>query len=76
MKRHAFVRAAWDDEAQVWYVEESDIAGLATEAATLEGLRQRIREIIPDLLHGVEDVPVQIEIDLIAHAHERVATAA
>jgi predicted RNase H-like HicB family nuclease len=76
MRRHAFVRAAWDDEAKVWYVEDSDIAGLATEAETLDALRQRIREILPDLLHGIEDVPEQIEIDLIAHAHERVATAA
>jgi hypothetical protein len=76
MRRHAFVRAAWDDEAQVWYVEESDIAGLATESETLDGLRQRIRDILPDLLHGIEDVPDQIEIDLIAHAHERVQTAA
>lgn len=76
MRRHAFVRAAWDDEAKVWYVEESDIEGLATEAETLDALRQRIRDILPDLLHGIEDVPEQIEIDLIAHAHERVMTAA
>jgi predicted RNase H-like HicB family nuclease len=76
MRRHAFVRAAWDDEAKVWYTEESDIPGLATESETLEGLLQRIRDIIPDLLDGVEDVPEQIEIDLIAHTHERVKTAA
>jgi predicted RNase H-like HicB family nuclease len=76
MRRHAFVRAAWDDDAKVWYVEESDISGLATEADTLEALMQRIRDIIPDLLDGVEDVPEHIEIDLIAHTHERVATAA
>lgn len=76
MRRHAFVRAAWDDEAKVWYVEECDIAGLATEAETLEGLLQRIRDIIPDLLVGIEDVPEHIEIDLIAHTHERVKTAA
>lgn len=50
MKRHAVIRAAWDDEAQVWYVEESDIPGLATEGETLDRLRQRIRDIIPDLL--------------------------
>lgn len=76
MRRHAFVRAAWDDEASVWYVEESDIPGLVTESDTLDGLRQRIRDILPDLLSGIEDVPEQIEIDLIAHAHDRVLTAA
>ncbi len=76
MRRHAFVRAAWDDEAKVWFVEDSDISGLVTEAETLDGLRQRIRDVLPDLLHGIEDVPEQIEIDLIAHAHDRVLTAA
>jgi predicted RNase H-like HicB family nuclease len=76
MRSHAFVRAAWDNEAKVWYVEASDISGLVTESETLEGLRQRIRDILPDLLAGIEDVPEQIEIDLIAHAHDRVLTAA
>jgi predicted RNase H-like HicB family nuclease len=76
MKRHAIVRAAWDDEAKVWYVEESDIPGLATESETLEGLRQRIRDIIPDLLEDQTDRPEAIELDIIAHTHERVSTAA
>lgn len=76
MRRHAFVRAAWDDEAKVWYVEECDIPGLATEAETLEALLQRIKDIIPDLLQGVKDIPEHIEVDLIAHTHERIATAA
>ncbi len=35
---HAFVRAAWDDEAKVWYVEQCVIPGLATEADTIEAL--------------------------------------
>ncbi len=56
MRRHAFVHAASDEQARVWYVEESDTAGLATEAETLEGLRQRVRDILPDLLDGIEDV--------------------
>lgn len=76
MRRHAFVRAAWDDEAGVWYIEESDIPGLATESETLDGLRKRVRDIIPDLLEGQNDLPEEIEIDLIAHLHERVPTAA
>lgn len=76
MKRHAIVRAAWDSEAGVWYVEESDISGLVTESETLEGLRQRIRDIIPDLLEDTKDLPEEIEVDIIAHTHERVRTAA
>lgn len=76
MRRHAIIRAAWDDEAQVWYIEDTDIPGLVTESETLEGLRQRIRNILPDLLQDVTDKPDEIEIDLIAHRHERVQTAA
>jgi hypothetical protein len=37
---HVFLRAAWDDEAEVWYVEQCDIPGLATEADTIEALMQ------------------------------------
>ena len=76
MRHHAVIRAAWDDEAKVWYIEESDIPGLVTESDSLEGLRQRIRDIIPDLLEAADDVPDSIEIDIIAHAHECISIAA
>lgn len=74
MQRYAIVRAAWDEDAKVWYIEDSDIPGLVTESESLEGLRQRIRDILPDLLHGQPDVPEAIEIDIIARATDRVAT--
>jgi predicted RNase H-like HicB family nuclease len=70
MRRHVVVRAAWDEEAGVWYVEDSDIEGLATEADTLEALRQRLRIVIPDLLSERDDLPGSIEVDLIAYAHD------
>ena len=76
MRRYAIVRAAWDEEAKVWYVEDSDVPGLATEAATLEGLKQRVREIIPDLLEGETGVPDELDIEFIAYSHEKVKTAA
>lgn len=76
MRSHIIIRASWDEEASVWYVEESDIPGLATESDTLEGLSQRIRDIIPDLLEGTQDIPDELELDIIAHKHERVKTAA
>ena len=76
MRRYAVVRAAWDTEAQVWYVEESDIEGLATEADTLDELRRKIPIIIQDLLEDRAERPDQIELDLIAYAHERVNLAA
>jgi predicted RNase H-like HicB family nuclease len=75
MRRHVVVRAAWDDEARVWYVEESDVPGLATED-TLEELRRKIPIIIQDLLEDRPDRPDSIELDLIAYAHDRVNLAA
>ena len=76
MRRHAVIRAAWDDEAKVWYVEDSDIRGLATEAATFDELRRKVPALIQDLLEDRDDRPDEIEIDFIAHVHDRVKTAA
>ena len=76
MRRYAIVRAASDEDAKVWYVEESDVPGLATESATLEGLKQRVRDIIPDLLDGEDGVPDELDIEFIAYSHEKVKTAA
>jgi predicted RNase H-like HicB family nuclease len=76
MRPYAVVRIAWDDEAKVWYVEESDIPGLATEADTLEELRRKVPIIIQDLLEDERNRPDEIEIDFIAYAHDRVRIAA
>jgi predicted RNase H-like HicB family nuclease len=76
MRRYAVVRVAWDEEAKVWYVENSDIPGLAAEADTLEELRRKVPVIIQDLLEDETDRPEEIEIDFIAYAHDRVRTAA
>lgn len=76
MRRHVIIRASWDNETALWFIEWSDIVGLFAEAPTLEELYQRIRDIIPDLLEASDDKPEELEIDLIAHKHERVKTAA
>jgi predicted RNase H-like HicB family nuclease len=76
MRRYAVVRVAWDDEAKVWYVEESDISGLAAEADSVEELRRKVPVIIQDLLEDETDRPDEIEIDFIAYAHDRVRIAA
>jgi predicted RNase H-like HicB family nuclease len=44
------VHAFWDEEAEVWVAESSDVPGLATEASTLETLREKLRILIPELL--------------------------
>lgn len=74
MRRYAVVRVAWDSEAEVWFVEHSDIKGLATKAETLEELRRKVPAMIQDLLDDETDRPT--EIDFIAYAHDRVTIAA
>lgn len=44
------VRAMWDAEASVWVATSDDIPGLATWAATFEGLEQKLSVMIPELL--------------------------
>ena len=74
MIRHAVIRCAWDDEARVWFVQESDIPGLVTEAPTLDALRQKLPVMVQDLLDVT--TTTDIELDLIAYAHERVRVEA
>jgi predicted RNase H-like HicB family nuclease len=44
------ITCEWDDEACVWYVAESDVPGLATEAATIEQLEAKLATMIPELV--------------------------
>lgn len=47
-----FVRAEWDEEARVWVASSDDVAGLATEEKTVEGLVEKLKVIIPELLEA------------------------
>ncbi len=47
-----FVRAEWDEEAQVWVATSDDVPGLVTEADTAEGLLAKLRVLIPELLEA------------------------
>jgi predicted RNase H-like HicB family nuclease len=44
------VDAAWDDEASVWVATSDDIPGLVTEADTLEELRTKLVDLVPELM--------------------------
>ena len=46
------VEALWDDEASVWVATSDDIPGLVTEADTLDELRSKLADIVPELLAG------------------------
>ena len=44
------VKADWDDEAKVWCATSDEVPGLATEAGTLDGLVEKLRVMVPELL--------------------------
>lgn len=52
----------WDGDGQLWYAVAREDIGLATEAATLDGLRDRVATILSDLLER------PTEFDLIVHS--------
>ena len=49
-----FVHAEWDEEARVWVASSDDVPGLATEESTLEGLVEKLKVLIPELLEANE----------------------
>ena len=58
-ERVYFVKAEWDEEAEVWYVSSTDVPGLAAEAETPEALLALLDTLIPELieLNGDGDDP-------------------
>lgn len=66
------VKATFDPEARMWFVEDSDLEGVNAEAPTLEALLEKLPNVVADLLeaNGAEaghDIPIE----LIAHARTR-----
>jgi predicted RNase H-like HicB family nuclease len=73
MDTHTYtVTCHWDNEARVWYVADSDVLGLATEADTLEQMEQKLLAMIPELLELNEPAHEQrpVPFELIARKHE------
>jgi len=44
------IKATWDSEAEVWLAESEDVPGLATGAETMEGLIDKLKVAIPEML--------------------------
>jgi predicted RNase H-like HicB family nuclease len=53
------VLAQWDSHAGVWVAESDDVPGLVAEAESPNGLAQKLRVLIPELLklNGVPTGP-------------------
>ena len=66
------IKAAYDADAAVGFVESSDLEGVNAEAPSLEALLQKLPAVVLDLLEeeGFDDVDLPIE--LVAHASTRV----
>lgn len=48
------VRVAWDSEAKVWYVAESNVPGLAGEADSVENMIKLLQVRVPEMLEENE----------------------
>ena len=49
-ERYFTVKADWDPDAEVWYVIESDVPGLAAEAESPQALMAKLRVLVPELV--------------------------
>jgi len=59
------VKAGFDEEAGVWFVADCSVAGLVTEASTLDALFEKVALMAVDLLDlddkaATEYVPVHL----------------
>lgn len=73
------VRADWDPEAEVWVAFSDEVPGLATEAATLEALTEKLRALVPELLEAnhpeIADLGTELSFELVGHRRERLRMA-
>ena len=49
MDNSYFATIAWDEEAEVWYVADTNFPGLVAEAASERELVRKIRGLVPEL---------------------------
>jgi predicted RNase H-like HicB family nuclease len=70
-KRPYFIRAEWDEEANVFFASSDDVPGLATESETLEVLIEKLKIMIPELLEANgEDVGLEISFEVFTRRFE------
>ena len=43
---------SWDEEAEVWYVSDTDFPGLVAEAGTQRELVRKIHQLVPELFEA------------------------
>ena len=79
MTNYYKIEAFWDQEAQVWVVESSDILGLVTEADNLDHLTNKLKQMISELLAANHQIAIEnnknIAFELINHRQELIQVA-
>lgn len=76
MQKIHFIRAEWDAAAKVWVATSDDVPGLATEAATLEALSDKLETMVPELLQLNEGITSsEIPFELLARRFSVIQTA-
>ena len=66
MEAHFFsVSCAYDEEASVWYVDETDMPGLVAEADKYDDLIAKVMSLAPELIelnsHLIDDEKTPLE---------------
>ena len=71
------VKASFDREAGVWFVSDTEVPGLSTEAPSFDALCEKVLNLAPELLelNGWQDGR-EVAIEIIAHATSKVRLAA
>lgn len=52
IRKPFFIRAEWDPEAEVWVALSDDVPGLAIEESSMEGLIEKLKLVVPELLYA------------------------
>jgi hypothetical protein len=74
--RLIIVRAAYDVEAGVWCVEDSDLPGLNAWAPMVQELGEKLPAVLDLLEEEGDSDPDDVPIEIIAHMSTRVRRAA
>ena len=72
----------FDSDAGVWYVRDSNLPGLRTEARSLDDLVRNLRVMVPDLLDAIDQCDSgpgrhgEVPLEVILHTNSRARAAA
>lgn len=67
------IRFKWDDDAMVWIATSKDVPGLVLESGSLDGLMERVRYAVPELLELNNQEPNVIDYSFVSTRNDRVA---